>query len=444
MANFGKKLFWRCAGVTVSVLEQPGCETDHNKHAAIGATVLLTGILAGLSGGYAFYRAFGTYRAAIPLGIFWGLLILNLDRFMVMSIKKKDVPTGNWRAWLKAKSIELLASLPRLLLAFLLALVIAKPLELKLFQPEIDLEVQSLKRDMADAMRKMSAQSSEQYIVDSGGKAIASDRIKMLQDQNDKLKGETSTSYQDWQRLNELARKEREGESGTDADDLTGRRGPGTEYRNRQAAADGAKKHYEDIQRLNSTQIAQNETELEALRATQTRIQQDTSATLVATDGLAIRLAALSQLTSKDEVAPYNAFGVYRLQGAVYRYANLGIIAIIALLELAPILSKIFVSYGSYDRAVEAAEEKAKLLAEMEQLKLETAIEALKGSRAKRLKAVLDIQDAMLDDLKEEIRNVTQDSQIARAELDEMKRVLVRQAIADLRKADGDGQQRQV
>src|SRR5947207_1891577 len=109
MANFTKRLLWRCAGSVVSIAEQPGCETDQNKQAGIGATVLLTGILAGLSGGYAFYTSFGSYSAAIPLGVFWGLLIFNLDRFMIMSIKKKEVLAGNWRSWLKTKSLEILA-----------------------------------------------------------------------------------------------------------------------------------------------------------------------------------------------------------------------------------------------------------------------------------------------------------------------------------------------
>lgn len=89
MAGLVRKIFWRCSGATVSILEQPSCNTDSNKHTAIGATVLLTGILGGLSGGYAFYEAFRSYYSAIPLGIFWGILIFNLDRFMVMSIKKK-------------------------------------------------------------------------------------------------------------------------------------------------------------------------------------------------------------------------------------------------------------------------------------------------------------------------------------------------------------------
>lgn len=442
MANLGRKLFWRCSGVTISVLEQPGCETDYNKHAAIGATVLMTGILAGLSGGYAFHRAFGMYRAALPLAVFWGLLILNLDRFMVMSIRKKDVPAGDWPAWVKTKTLEVLASVPRLLLAFLLALVIAKPLELKLFQPEVDLEVLDLKRDMEAAARKISVQATTGQTTDNQGQQVAADRIKFLKDENGTLLTATTDAYREWQRLNELARKELYGEKGPAADDLTGDPGPGKQYRNRQAAADAAKAAYDRVAEIDSKQIGQNNSELQRLVSAQAALEAQASEKRFATDGLAIRLAALSQLTSKDKVSPYSDFEVYRLQGSVYRYANLGIIAIIVLLELAPILSKIFVSYGPYDRAVEAAEERAKLLQEQETLKVQAGLEVLRASREKRRRAVLEVQDAMLADLKNEIRSVTDDSQITKSELNEMKRGLIRKAIADLHGADGNRQKR--
>ncbi|MEO0471432.1 MAG: DUF4407 domain-containing protein, partial [Bacteroidota bacterium] len=66
------------------------------------------------------------WRVAIGVGVFWGLLIFNLDRFIVASLRKKERKSSEW-----------LAAMPRLLLALLFAVVIAKPLELKIFENEI-------------------------------------------------------------------------------------------------------------------------------------------------------------------------------------------------------------------------------------------------------------------------------------------------------------------
>lgn len=436
MGRLFKQLLWRCAGATVLVLEKPLCALDHNKQAGIGATVLLTSILAGLSGGYAFYRAFASYRIAIPLGMFWGILVFNLDRFMVMTIKKRETPSGNRRVWLRVKSTELLASSPRLLLAFFLALVIAKPLELKLFQPEVELEVVDIKREMEDADRNISAQAMAQQAVTTQGDIRPGDSIASLKQENAKLDEDTSNAHKEWQKLNELARKELYGERGDAGDDFTGDPGPGKFYRNRQEAADKAKAEYERRAAANKNQIEQNQKRIDRLIETQETLAKQASDKRIATDGLAIRLAALSSLTSKDARAPYSLFGVYQLQGAVYRYANW---AIIALLELAPILSKIFIPYGPYDRALEAEEEKSKLLQEQELLNLRAGLETLKGSKDKRKEILMAIQDVLLDNLKDELRNVTDDSEITKAELNEMKRVLVREAISELNRGDGKG-----
>ncbi|MEM9260297.1 MAG: DUF4407 domain-containing protein, partial [Bacteroidota bacterium] len=127
------RFLWYCAGMNREVLE--GCpQSEHIKAAGIGATVLFTGILAALSGGYALYTAFGSVGTAIPFGLFWGLVIFNLDRFMVSTIKK-DQSFGR----------QLVQAVPRLLLAVLLALVISKPLEIRIFDSEIAAVLQDQK-----------------------------------------------------------------------------------------------------------------------------------------------------------------------------------------------------------------------------------------------------------------------------------------------------------
>lgn len=76
------EFLWTCAGVNKKILRQ--CPTDYAKYAGIGGTILFTALMAMLSGGYALNSVFDNQLAAIGFGIFWGLLIFNLDRFIVI------------------------------------------------------------------------------------------------------------------------------------------------------------------------------------------------------------------------------------------------------------------------------------------------------------------------------------------------------------------------
>jgi len=102
----------------------------HNKYVGIGATVFFTGLFAALSGGYALYFVFsGSAFAvvyALVFGLLWGLAIFNLDRYIVSTINKNNSP---FRQFVQAT--------PRILLAVLIGIVVARPLELKVFEKEI-------------------------------------------------------------------------------------------------------------------------------------------------------------------------------------------------------------------------------------------------------------------------------------------------------------------
>ncbi len=96
----------------------------------IGATILFTGIFAALAGSYALYTVFDNPWIATILGIVWGLMIFNLDRYIVSSMRKE----GNALQ-------EIKTALPRIILAVLISIIIAKPLELKIFEKEIRSEL---------------------------------------------------------------------------------------------------------------------------------------------------------------------------------------------------------------------------------------------------------------------------------------------------------------
>lgn len=127
MRKFGfiEKAFYRCAGASIEGLAQ--CpESEHRKYGFIGAIILLTSLFAMLSGGYALFYIFHSERYAAIFAILWGLFILNLDRFIVSSMRKSD---SFWREFRQAT--------PRFILAFIIAIVISRPLEIGVFSEEI-------------------------------------------------------------------------------------------------------------------------------------------------------------------------------------------------------------------------------------------------------------------------------------------------------------------
>ena len=78
--------------------------------------------MATLACSYALFTVFDNVYTAILFGLIWGLLIFNLDRFIVSTIKKSV-----------AKLKDFIQASPRIIVAIIIAVVISKPLKLKLF-----------------------------------------------------------------------------------------------------------------------------------------------------------------------------------------------------------------------------------------------------------------------------------------------------------------------
>lgn len=129
------EFLWTCAGANKKILRQ--CPTDYAKYAGIGGTILFTALMAMLSGGYALYTVFDNQIVAILFGVFWGLLIFNLDRFIVNTMYSDGKVTISWS--------EFSSGLPRIIMAIFLGIVISTPLELKIFEDEINITIEELK-----------------------------------------------------------------------------------------------------------------------------------------------------------------------------------------------------------------------------------------------------------------------------------------------------------
>jgi hypothetical protein len=128
-------MFLWSSGANLEVLEQVPLEKT--KFYGIGGTIVFTAFMASFAGGYAFYTAFDDVFLSVFFGLFWGALIFNLDRYIVSSFG-----VGDGRRTISKQ--ELIEAAPRLVMAIILGLVISTPLELKLFESEINAEIKRL------------------------------------------------------------------------------------------------------------------------------------------------------------------------------------------------------------------------------------------------------------------------------------------------------------
>ena len=145
-----KKFFWMCSGADTDLLETCS-KAEQTKFAGIGGTVFFTAVMAFIASSYALYTVFDNYLTSIFFGLVWGLLIFNLDRFIVSTIKKSS---SKWK--------EVIQATPRIILAIIIAVVISKPLELKIFEKEIDRVLLEQKNEMTLLNQ---GQIAEQYMA---------------------------------------------------------------------------------------------------------------------------------------------------------------------------------------------------------------------------------------------------------------------------------------
>jgi hypothetical protein len=153
-----QNFFILCSGADKEILKD--CPTEWNKFSGIGATIFLTACLALLSGAYAMHLVFDNTIVSILFGVFWAIVIFNLDRYIVLSLRKEKIPTQteikretdqNRKDELISERSRLfwnqiyLAS-PRFIIALIIALTVSKPIELRMFDKRINKALNVIQR----------------------------------------------------------------------------------------------------------------------------------------------------------------------------------------------------------------------------------------------------------------------------------------------------------
>lgn len=138
-----KKFTWWCAGVDKDLLTM--CPADHAKYTGVGTVILFTSLMAWFSSFIAMRLVFGvaneglcnwgTFGAAV-FAIFWATMIFFLDRFITNTMYSDGKVTISKQ--------EFICGLPRIVIAIFIGIVISAPLELKIFDKEINTKLTTL------------------------------------------------------------------------------------------------------------------------------------------------------------------------------------------------------------------------------------------------------------------------------------------------------------
>lgn len=316
MSSFLNEFMWFCSGANKAILRK--CPNEYAKYFGIGGTILFTALMATLSGGYAFYTAFDNITIAICFGLFWGAMIFNLDRFIVNTMYSDGEPTISFK--------EFMGGLPRLTIAVFLGIVISYPLELKLFEDEINARIEKLK---VENLKDYNA------ILDSSFSQIGSNNkeVKDLEQKKEKLQNEINLAKQDWESVVKIPiRKWKKNNQGRKSFYII-YVWPEKYYQK--------KNDYEEVK-------GRNERDIEDCRAKIKNIENKILADEKVREGYESthnkQNVALSDLSTRME-----AFEILKSEKPSIRTASLFIMVLLIIIEISPVLFKMMMTSGDYE-----------------------------------------------------------------------------------------------
>ncbi|WP_432510497.1 DUF4407 domain-containing protein [Kineococcus sp. SYSU DK001] len=285
---------------------------DRVKQATLGGAVLTTAGLAVFSCAIALHVALhAPVVLAVVGGLAWGVVILNLDRWLVVSTVRQS--RAVW---------TILMSLPRLALALIIGLVVSTPLTLTVFGGEIDARLQiTHTQALADFEQRLQSDPRFVGLPDQQAQIVALQQdiataspqsVIEADPQVVRLQQQLDQTEADFDAAEQAVACEKEGTCGS------GRAGAGPAAADKEARRDRlAAQRVELAEQLAAAKqaltgtaaqqvaavVADKSAQLEVLQATVQRAEADRAATVAANraavagdDGLLARLEALHDL----------------------------------------------------------------------------------------------------------------------------------------------------
>jgi hypothetical protein len=215
---------------------------------------------------------------------------------------------------------EFALALPRVFLAVLISIVIAKPLELKVFEKEIAPELIVMEQETY-ARQEEQLRSRFTFSLDSLGTEIQS------------LKNEVAAKALTRDELVKLAQEEADGTGGSR------RRNLGPIYKVKKANADAAQQELSSLILKNQSMVSALERSIQ--RTDSSMVSQLNALEKNKIDGLAARMEALSRITGDSSAVTW---------------AHWFIILLFIAIETAPVFVKLISSKGPYDNLLKISE----------------------------------------------------------------------------------------
>lgn len=310
--NWFQQFLVICSGSNVHILKKT--PSEWNKFAGIGGIVLFTAVFATLSAGYAMFTIFDDIWASVGFAILWGLMIFNLDRYIVSSIKK----TGTW--W-----NQILMAIPRLILATFLGIIISKPLELKIFEKEVNKQLNTI---IQRNKTKLQAEMTGRILQQSGP----------FDTEKKQIQAKTIA----YQKSYDSAAVELEKEIlGKQSSLTSGKVGYGTNAKRKAELKEQRRQDLENYQKQIAPRLEYLDKEVSKVY---TNIEKERDKTEIFEDqfnGFAARLQALDELGKNS---------------AIIGVAAAFIMGLFITLEISPVLIKLISSVGPYDYLLEKTE----------------------------------------------------------------------------------------
>lgn len=317
--NWFQKFLMVCSGGNLHILRKT--PSEWNKFAGIGGIVLFTAIFATLSAGYAMFTVFDNIWISTGFGILWGLMIFNLDRYIVSSIKK----TGTW--W-----NQILMAIPRLILATFLGIIISKPLELKIFEKEVNKQLNTIiQRNKKQLQGEMNGRILQQSGPFETEKKQISEKVVQYQKSYDSATVELEK---------EILGKQ----SGL----TSGKEGFGSNAKRKQELKEQRRQDLENYQKQVSPRLEYLDKEISKVYTNLETERKSTETFEDKFNGFAARLQALDELGKNS---------------AIIALAATFIMGLFICLEISPVLVKLISAVGPYDHLLEKTENDFRLYA---------------------------------------------------------------------------------
>ncbi len=336
-----QRVFFWTSGVNIEILKQVPLEK--NKFFGIGGTILFTALMAFMAGGYACYAVFQSYGLSIVFGLFWGALILNLDRYIVCTVH-----------FFEKLSLRMMFSrvMPRLIMAIFLGVIIAVPLELKLFEREINHTIE--KRMLADLA--LQEQRVDALFKDEESRLLNDlEELKRNADERTKqiieLQVQVNKAY-------DIYMKELDGSGGS------GQKGVGPIFIEKKKEFERLSQQLDKYEGTNKNESLKSQERITYLEKQLSRTKKTKEQRLAnfkvsntASNGLAAKIVALNELSNENKSV---------------MTAKWLISLLFIFIEVAPILFKIITPKGPYEYILHRKQTEAVLSEKWELKQLET------------------------------------------------------------------------